>query len=137
MIKALELISDTEKVLTSMFGKQVTISISFQEIKPDYQFEKPDRRSLESVLVELCEKEFNIENIRRKNKNEFYVTARFCYYYIAYKTLSLSYSSIGKIIGMDHSTIMNGISKCTDLMNKSPGYKSRVMNVQERLNTYL
>lgn len=136
-MQALELIADTEKVLTSLFGKRVTISISFSDEDLTYKFELPERRTLTEILIDLCEKEFRIESIMRKTNKHFYISARFCFYYLSYKYLGLTYSSIGQILGKDHSTVVSGISKCNDLIDSDDGFKNRILNIEKRFQTYL
>ncbi len=128
MNEMMQIISDSEKKLSVLLGQSVKISILFNPIQQEQQL---DIRSSEEILNELCLNEFKIDSLKSKSRKTFYVQARFCFAHIARKYLGLTYPDIARIVGLDHSTVISGISRCENLARQYKPFNYRLSHIEE------
>ena len=61
--------------------------------------------------------------IDAKTRKAKYVRARWVYFYLCRTYTCLSYSDIGKSIGMDHASVMYGIKEIENVLRFEPLFK--------------
>ncbi len=90
------------------------------------------------VMRAVCQV-FNMtpDAIQSQNRKQDFVFARHMFCYICRKHLCLSLTDIGRILMRDHSTIINAVSKASDLIEFDRITKERHELTMELLGRYL
>lgn len=90
------------------------------------------------VMRAVCQT-FNLtpDEIQSQNRKQELIFARHMFCYLCRKHLQMSLADIGRILMRDHSTIINAVSKASDLIEYDKITKQRYELTMELLGRYL
>lgn len=90
-------------------------------------------------IIDKCEGAFGISKgvVIGKSRHKDYVYARHCAIYLIKNHTTLTFHSIGNIIGRDHSTIIHGNESCINLCFCDKDYKKKVELIDSEVKNYL
>jgi chromosomal replication initiation ATPase DnaA len=90
------------------------------------------------VMRAVCQT-FNLtpDEIQSQNRKQELIFARHMFCYLCRKHLQMSLVDIGRILMRDHSTIINAVSKASDLIEYDKITKQRYALTMELLGRYL
>jgi hypothetical protein len=79
------------------------------------------------IIINICKEVFGID-IRKKNRKEINVAARFFYFYYAVKMTRYTVTKIGAEIGYKHSSVLHGQKRYESFKSQFPEF--RIMFLQ-------
>jgi len=99
---------------------------------------KKNEQTWHDVMKAVCQV-FNMtpDEIQSQSRKQEFVFARHMFCYLCRKHLCISLTEIGRILTRDHSTIINAVSKASDLIEFDRITKQRYEFTMELLGRYL
>ncbi len=132
MVKAYNHIRDSYRLMHSNLTSMGVISgeLDIREFK-EKEIIAP------SVIIKLVEGKFG-QDVRIKSQKNDIMLARHAMAFLFDKFTILSYREIAPHCGQSHhTTVMNSIRTCSDLMDSNPEYKKQVNEMEKELRDYL
>ena len=80
----------------------------------------------------IVEAEFNVSNIAHKSRERDFCDARKVYSYVSRKCTNYSLKEIGIFIERDHTTILNSMRRCSDLMETNKEFLAKVRGLVKK-----
>lgn len=90
------------------------------------------RVSMQAILERICYRfHVSMNDIRSSRKSQDVTHPRFAFYWVAREMTGQSLPAIGRFLGgRDHTTVLNGIRRCEQLMVRNPEFKIAVVQVR-------
>jgi chromosomal replication initiation ATPase DnaA len=132
MVKAYNHIRDSYRLMHSNLTSMGVISgeLDIREFK-EKEIIAP------SVIIKLVEGKFG-QDVRIKSQKNDIMLARHAMAFLFDKFTILSYREIAPHCGQSHhTTVMNSIRTCSDLMDSNADYKKQVNEMEKELRDYL
>jgi chromosomal replication initiation ATPase DnaA len=132
MVKAYNHIRDSYRLMHSNLTSMGVISgeLDIREFK-EKEIIAP------SVIIKLVEGKFG-QDVRIKSQKNDIMLARHAMAFLFDKFTILSYREIAPHCGQSHhTTVMNSIKTCSDLMDSNAEYKKQINEMEKELRDYL
>ncbi len=119
---------------SNLTGINLSVEVAENALKDIMQESETNVDS--NIILDAVSRNFNIriEDIKSKKRNKPITIARQAYMYLAREVLGESLISIGKSIGRDHSTVIHGIEKIEERMEKDKNFEINIINLKEKLS---
>jgi hypothetical protein len=98
-----------------------------------------ENASLQAILL-VCEEACNVPNIYAKSRERDTVLARHIAYKLMRENLMMSLKGISDVFGMDHSSVIHGLTRINDLLHANDALakqKFRTVTSDPRLEKVL
>ena len=91
-----------------------------------------EARTITIISQAVCE-EFGIHQsvLMGKSRKQTVVLPRFALQWLAHHVAQLTYSSIARVLGCDHHTIMNGIARCQDRIDTRDDFRQKMKTLED------
>ena len=119
---------------SNLTGINLSVEVAENALKDIMQESETNVDS--NIILDAVSRNFNIriEDIKSKKRNKPISIARQACMYLAREVLGESLISIGKSIGRDHSTVIHGIEKIEERMEKDKNFEINIINLKEKLS---
>lgn len=89
--------------------------------------------SYTEYIINICQKIFDIENIKSLKRNREHTEARFAAWYLMKNVLLMTYVKIGNAFSRDHSTIIHGVKEHSNLYEYTKEYRLKFKDARKLL----
>jgi len=77
------------------------------------------------------------EEFKSKSRERYIVEARHLYYWLLRKKTNYSLSTLGKMLGKDHATVLHSIKTWDNMLETDVNYRTRTITIRDRINEKL
>lgn len=89
-------------------------------------------RMVDSVIGLVAENNgIKKQDVYLKSRKRPIVEVRYMCMYLMFNKLGLNKSQIGRILRLDHTTVLHGIKTCTDLSGNDANFRMRLFRVSD------
>ncbi len=123
-------------VFSKLMNEEVTLEVAKDSLK-DIINKDHDVQITPDLIIKTVSEHLGIneDDIRSKKRSQDIATARQIVMYLCREYTVLALKSIGNTVGgKDHATVINGIKRIEEKINKDPAFKSSIDTIIKKLN---
>ncbi|MBE5946885.1 MAG: chromosomal replication initiator protein DnaA [Lachnospiraceae bacterium] len=123
-------------VFSKLMNEEVTLEVAKDSLKDIINKDSEVQITPDLIIKTVSEHlGINEDDIRSKKRSQDIATARQIVMYLCREYTVLALKSIGNTVGgKDHATVINGIKRIEEKINKDPAFKSSIDTIIKKLN---
>lgn len=134
-IRELEGALNRVKAYAKLAHKPIDTDLAENAMKDILKSGKPEINVEYIQEIVAAHYNFKVEDLKSKRKTQPLATARQVAMYLCRKILDESLVSVGKKFGgRDHTTVIHGIDKVTDMIESDPNFQKNIIDIENKIN---